>query len=601
VDSLDTAPTSQDTLVEPRSRELLFGRYSLRERLGAGGFGVVWSAEDEQLQREVAVKRVWLQLEGPRSQAEPAQAEHALAERAEREAQATARLSHPAIVALYEARAEGEAFYLISELVHGDTLSALLHAEELCDEEVLAIGVALAGALEHAHARGVIHRDVKPQNILVPEDPVERGVAVAKLTDFGGARLAGEDALTRTGDVLGTLAYMAPEQSQGREADERSDLYSLALVLYEALSGINPVRGANPADTARRLGRVLPSLARYRRDLPRALTEAIDRPLAPAPNRRGGLVELREALEEGSVRPARGPHSSLRLRASHPSLRLRARVPVVRPDDRTAAAPDNRARAAALDNRARVATLGDGAPAAAPHDRVPVAAGEPAVRAPRGEAHIPRALWFALTMAVVIWQSVAGRPGVALLAFAALAPLLSIGRIPLSAPAAALAAGLGTLGLAGLFPALAGQPASWRARVVGGALGYWWLLLAEPLLARRLWLGPPTQVPARAVWEGSLMSCAEHVLLPLLGTALLLGVALWALAALALPWLVRGRNAMLDVVAATVWAAALLTAAPLLDHGLPLAPGQGQPRGALLAGILAGALAVGARALRGPV
>jgi hypothetical protein len=564
----------------------------LRERLGAGGFGVVWSAEDEQLQREVAVKRVWLQLEGSLSRAEPAQAEHALAERAEREAQATARLSHPAIVALYEARAEGEAFYLISELVHGDTLSALLHAEQLCDEEILAIGAALAGALEHAHARGVIHRDVKPQNILVPEDPVERGVAVAKLTDFGGARLAGEDALTRTGDVLGTLAYMAPEQSQGREADERSDLYSLALVLYEALSGINPVRGANPADTARRLGRVLPSLARYRRDLPRALTEAIDRALAPAPNRRGGLVELREALEDGGARPARG---------SHPSLRLRARVPVVRPDDRTAAAPDNRARAAALDNRARVATHDDGAPAAALHDRVLVAAGEPAVRAPRGEGHIPRALWFALTMAVVIWQSAAGRPGVALLAFAALAPLLLIGRIPLSAPAAALAAGLGTLGLAGLFPALAGQLASWRARVVVGALGYWWLLLAEPLLARRLWLGPPTQVPARAVWEGSLMSCAEHVLLPLLGTALLLGAALWALAALALPWLVRGRNAMLDVVAATVWAAALLTAAPLLDHGLPLAPGQGQPRGALLAGILAGALAVGARALRGPV
>ncbi|MFI5009107.1 MAG: serine/threonine-protein kinase, partial [Solirubrobacterales bacterium] len=279
---------SLDTLVLARAETLALGRYRLLERLGAGGFGVVWSAHDERLQREVALKRIFL----------PTQDDDSIAERAEREAQATARLSHPAIVALYEARGEGEAFYLISELVHGDTLATLIAEDALRDEEVLAIGVALAGALEHAHARGVIHRDVKPQNILIPHDCTEHAGAVAKLTDFGGARVAGEDVLTRTGDVLGTLAYMAPEQSEGREASAQADLYSLALVLYEALCGVNPVRGATPAATARRIGSELAPLERRRGDLPRELTRALDLALAPNPPRRGTLVELREALEE---------------------------------------------------------------------------------------------------------------------------------------------------------------------------------------------------------------------------------------------------------------------------------------------------------------
>ncbi len=115
-----------------------------------------------------------------------------------------------------------DAFYLISELVHGRTLAQLIAARSLSDDDVLDIGVALACALSHAHARGVIHRDIKPQNVLIPDERDERApsqegfLGAAKLTDFGGASLAGEDALTRTGDVLGTLAYMAPEQSEGR-------------------------------------------------------------------------------------------------------------------------------------------------------------------------------------------------------------------------------------------------------------------------------------------------------------------------------------------------------------------------------------------------
>lgn len=543
---------SLQTLVVPGADTLVLGRYRLHERLGAGGFGVVWSAYDEQLHREVAVKRIWLQ----------GSAEHAEhAERATREAQATARLSHPAIVALYEAQAQDDAFYLISELVHGETLGSVLADGECSDEEVLAIGVALSAALEHAHARGVVHRDVKPHNILVPYDAAEQGVGVAKLTDFGGALLAGEDVLTRTGDVLGTLAYMAPEQSEGREATARSDLYSLALVLYEALSGVNPVRGANPADTARRIGGRLPPLRRYRRDLPSECGQALEAALAPDPRRRGTLPELRHALE-GLL--AQGL------------------------DQSSPGAPAVSARA------------WGSSPAAAPAGDEPEP--EPV---PGRTLLLSRAIWLAAAVALVVWQSVAGRPGLALLALAALAPLLILRRTPAQALGAALAPALGTIGLAGVFPAVAGQANAWRTRALVGALGYWWLCLAEPLTGRRLWLGPPDTALSypggRAAWEGSLDGAFSHVLVPLLSAGVLLGAALWALAALALPWLVRGRHAALDLVMATMWTAALLAAEPLLDHGLPLAPGQPMPRGALPAALLAGAFAVGARALRGPV
>ena len=129
----------------------------------------------------------------------------------------------------------------------------------LSDRDVLRIGLALCGALEHAHGRGVVHRDVKPQNVIIPDAP-RSAAGVAKLADFGVAHLAGDEPLTRTGDVVGTLAYMAPEQAAGRRVDERADLYSLALVLYEALAGTNPVRAGSPAATARRVGTVLPPL-----------------------------------------------------------------------------------------------------------------------------------------------------------------------------------------------------------------------------------------------------------------------------------------------------------------------------------------------------
>jgi serine/threonine protein kinase len=547
----------------PGAGALVLGRYRLLERLGAGGFGVVWRAQDEMLDREVAVKRI------PLAPGEDG-------ERASREALATARLAHPAIVALYEACPAQDAFYLISELVHGDTLAQLIAARALADEQILQIGTALVDALAHAHSRGVIHRDVKPQNVLVPQRGSERApvaealAGVAKLTDFGGARLTGEDVLTRTGDVLGTLAYMAPEQSEGRAVGEPADLYSLALVLYEALSGFNPVRGGSPAETVRRIGRPLPSLSRARRGLPRALTHAIDRALAPSPRVRGTLEQLQIALEQALDGELAPPPRARRQRALEQRATLEGRPPL---QESPSVAPEELADSGR--RRTRLA--------------------------------LPRGLLLGSALALGVWQASAGRPGVALLVLAAFMPVLVLpldSRSPGGAGAwltCALAPALGLLGLAGAFPAIAGQAARWRMRASLGALGYWWLVLAEPLLSRHLWLGPPAGTPSRSVWEASIGSAATHVLGPLLSVGVLMGATLWALAAVLLPLLARGRSAALDVLAASVFSAALVTAEPLLDGGFTAQAASANPRGAILGAVFGGALVVAARALRGPV
>ncbi len=576
----------------PDTDELVLDRYRLVERLGAGGFGVVWRAYDQLLRREVAVKRVWLGVGGGSIDGE----------RASREAHATARLSHPAIVALYEACAVDDAFYLISELVDGDTLAQLIAEDTLDDEEVLEIGVALAGALSHAHARGVIHRDIKPQNVLVPH-PVQDGAtpqalrAAAKLTDFGGASLVGEDALTRTGDVLGTLAYMAPEQSEGREVAAPADLYSLALVMYEALCGINPVRGATPAATVRRIGRRLPPLQRSRRDLPLALTRSLDRALSAAPGERGTLEELRLALLaclEGELRrPRRRGRSRAQLHppAADPATGARTPAPTLEPVALRASPPP-----------VTPATVFPGSHR--PHVEGPIDAYQPDPLPPRRIA-LPRIVWLACAAVAVGWQVFAGRAGVGLLLLAALLPLVLApvqgrgSRLGAGWLVCALAPVLGLAGLAGAFPALAGQASRWRDRAAVAALGYWWLALAGPLLQRRLWL-VHASVP-RAEWEGSLSVTATHIIAPLLTLGLLLGALLWASGAAVLPWLVRGRSAALDLLAVAIWSAAIAAASPALDAGLTAHAAHPSPRGAVLGAILGGMLAVGARALRGPV
>jgi eukaryotic-like serine/threonine-protein kinase len=586
------APTSRFARLAPRrvaerdgavEETLVLGRYRLLERLGAGGFGVVWRAHDEMLHREVAVKRISLGTGG-----DPIDSE-----RASREALAGARLAHPAIVVLHEACAAEDAFYLISELIHGDTLAQLIAADVLTDEELLEIGLALAEALAHAHARGVIHRDVKPQNVLVPHEPDERG-GVAKLADFGGARLTGEDALTRTGDVLGTLAYMAPEQSEGHEAAEPADLYALALVLYEGLSGVNPVRGSTPAATARRIGSRLEPLERRRVDLPRSLTRAIDLALLPEPAQRGELEDLHLALEEALVRglkrPRRGarcrglPAAPLREATTHPDAGLRGDGELDHEPARRSAHPQS---------------VVQRPPAWA--DRDPMQE-EESPSTPSRRLALPRTVWLGCALAAIGWLLATDRPGAALLLLAAAAPLVLLPRRSgLGWLTAALAPALGAVGLAGAFPALAGQRARLVDRAVLAVLGYWWLILAEPLLEERLWMGVHAGTPARAVWEGSLSSAATHVVGPSLGLGVLYGAAVWVLAAVLLPWVVRGRSAVLDMVAASAWSVALLLACAPHYAGYTVFVVSGTPRGAVIGSILGGTLAVAARALRGPV
>ncbi len=588
VDTAKTLAQSNIRISDERSRrsgELLLARYRLIERLGAGGFGTVWRAHDEALDRAVAVKRIPLPGEEDR-------------ERATREAHATARLAHPAIVSLYEACADEDAFYLISELVEGDTLAQLIAADELTDEDIFDIGLSLCEALEHAHARGVIHRDVKPHNVLVPSehsrDTPSRSTpaTAAKLADFGGARLTGDDALTRTGDVLGTLAYMAPEQSEGHEAGTAADLYSLALVLYEALTGVNPVRGRTPAATARRIGEPIEALACRRRDLSRDLTSAIDDALDPDPARRGTLADLHDALGEALEQGPKRRLLALRPRRATAPHEREVRDRDTPPQPRYSVTEDDLHPVEQLRTEAQRQSK----------QRDEQAEPEPELARRRTRAALPRTIWIACLLALAAWQAAVDRPGVSLLVLAAGAPLLALPRR--SGPgwlAASLAPALGLAGLAGAFPALAAQRSGWLARAALAALGFWWLALAESLLDRRLWLGPPSKLPPRAVWEGSLSSAATHVLAATFTLELLLGAAVWALAAAILPWLVRGHNAALDALLAFAWTLALLAATPLLSGVLFSHDSQPTPRGAVLGAGMGCALAVCARALRGPI
>lgn len=259
---------------------LVLDRFLVERRIGSGGFGVVYEAWDGRLERTVAVKAIETGGEAGR--------------RVMREAQAAARLNHPGIVTLYELGEEDGNALLVSELVEGETLAALSAAGSLSDREIGELGADLCEALDHAHSRGVVHRDVKPQNVLVRDGEEPR----AKLMDFGVARLADASALTATGDVVGTLAYMAPEQAEGRAAGPEADVYSLALVLYECWSGENPNRRTTPAATARAIGSRARPLRRLRPDLPRELTEAVDAALERRPSRRPDLERLGAAVED---------------------------------------------------------------------------------------------------------------------------------------------------------------------------------------------------------------------------------------------------------------------------------------------------------------
>jgi eukaryotic-like serine/threonine-protein kinase len=258
---------------------LVLNRFLIERRIGSGGFGVVYEAWDGRLERPVAVKAIEQQGEAGR--------------RVLREAQAAARLNHPGIVTLYELGEEDGNALLVTELVEGSTLARRAANGELSDREIGEIGADLCEALDHAHSRGVVHRDIKPQNVQVTDTEPR-----AKLMDFGIARLADDPGLTHTGDVVGTLAYMSPEQAEGRPAGPEADVYSLALTLYECWSGENPHRRASAAATARAIGSRHRALRRLRPDLPRELCDELDACLARRPNQRPTLEQLGTTIED---------------------------------------------------------------------------------------------------------------------------------------------------------------------------------------------------------------------------------------------------------------------------------------------------------------
>lgn len=272
-------------------RRRIAGRYELQVTLGEGGMGVVWLAEDSLLRRDVAVKEVRLPID-VREADRPALREHLL-----REAQAAARLNHPGATTVYDVVEEGGGAYIVMELVRAPSLLQVVQDRGPCDPGLAArIGLALLEALEAAHAVGLVHCDVKPGNVLITPDG---GV---KLTDFGIASVLG-DPLFTTGAVLGSPAFMAPEQARGDRLTEAVDVWSLGATLYFAVEGVPPFQR----------GQTMPTLAALLEEEPRApqragaLEPAIEAALVKDRSRRATLTELRSLLEPVAAPASYGP------------------------------------------------------------------------------------------------------------------------------------------------------------------------------------------------------------------------------------------------------------------------------------------------------
>jgi tRNA A-37 threonylcarbamoyl transferase component Bud32 len=287
---------------------LLASRYRLREILGRGGMGTVWRATDEVLGRDVAVKRVRLDGLAP--------AEAAVArERTMREARIAAALHHPNVVSIFDVVVEEDEPWLVLEYLPSRSLgSVLTECHTLPPAEVAAIGVQVAAALAAAHAAGIVHRDVKPENILIARPPAVlpgTGAPLVKLTDFGIAHAATAPAITATHVLTGTPAYFAPETARGDGTDPRTDVYSLGATLYAAVEGSPPFGD----DHANLLG----------------LLSRIARGGAPPPRRAGPLTGLLRSLmsDDPGARPTAARAAEELLRLSPGAATAEAEAPTV--------------------------------------------------------------------------------------------------------------------------------------------------------------------------------------------------------------------------------------------------------------------------------
>ncbi|MBV9165793.1 MAG: serine/threonine protein kinase [Solirubrobacterales bacterium] len=571
---------------------LLLDRYRLVAPLGVGAFATVWLAVDERLAREVAVKVI------PQRRVVPA--------RFEREAWAAARLSHPAVVVLYEAATDGDAAYLVSELVRGSTLEQVLAEGRLSDREILTIGIALCEVLAYAHAQGIIHRDVKPSNILIPEEEASAHPP-AKLTDFGVAHAVGGDSITATGNVVGTAAYMAPEQAAGREARPAADLYALALVLYEGLTGFNPLASITTQQRGIRLGLHLPPLRRQRHDLPRELGRGIDLALRPRPAERGTIGELRGALEvslpavsdvAGVVGNPWRPFPWRSRRGAHEAADAPT-APERLPD--LASPPQTPASQLSSSARAGSAVAGAvmtgwlTAHALAPSPLAPAAA---ALAAAGAMLVAPRLGFMLVVGALIVVSALQGHAGGALLI--ALGSAVVILAAPRGRPPWPLAVGapvLGALGLAGAWPALAARSATVRGRATLGFTGWIWLVLAGRLGNTALYVRIPSGGPPRSLRNGSPYEVIHHVLGGLLSSGALAPAVVWALAAVVLPPLLGRRSLARDAAVAAVWAGALVSLTALSIAVTHFASTVATVNSAVLGGMAAALVALAPSAL----
>jgi serine/threonine-protein kinase len=267
---------------------VLSGRYKLEAKLGSGGMSTVYLARDTTLDRPVAVKVMHREMSEQADQLE----------RFRQEARAVAKLSHPNVVAVIDAGEDGGHPYIVFEYVEGETLKQRINRVGALDaQEALAYAIEIARGLTVAHARKMVHRDIKPQNVLIDSE------GRAKLTDFGISRQLEQDGMTATGRVLGTTDYVAPEQAMGRGVDQRSDLYSLGVVLYEMLVGQVPFHADSQVGVAmKHVNEELPDVQHRRPEISAAAAMVVERATAKDPAERyadvGEMIDdLSTALE----------------------------------------------------------------------------------------------------------------------------------------------------------------------------------------------------------------------------------------------------------------------------------------------------------------
>ena len=258
--------------------ELVVDRYRPLRPLGSGGSGSVWLARDERTGLDVALKIV--------------AREGKSAARAEREAAAAAHLRHPACLRAYGFARDSRHVYIAYEFVPGRTYREALRAGELSDDAAIEACAQVCDGLAHAHAAGILHRDVKPSNVLLADgDRIS-----ARVLDFGLAQMAEAETLTEQGDVPGTLAYISPERLAGNEATPAADVWAVGVMLWEALAGRHPFWRGSMLETARAIEAGARPLGEFRPDLPKRLLRLVDRALSTVPAKRPSARELADEL-----------------------------------------------------------------------------------------------------------------------------------------------------------------------------------------------------------------------------------------------------------------------------------------------------------------